>query len=429
MTIASTELGATGRYINLGSPSSQDNTGAQTIIVYCKPTGAGGGGAGYLLGKTPSGSPNGLRFVLSDNAGSPILLFGSSSTSVTASPSATSTAGAITYGNWYHFEVTYSGALTASAINFFVSGASSARTDPVDGGGSSVSDASDDLFLMNRGGSGSLGREFVGSVAYIARWNRVLNSTERTSVRTNGPLSVPSGLILCWANDQDYSTNALTATARSTRVTGDTPTNDLLGNESDTTAPTLTSPTATATGSTTASGTVSTNEGNGTLYYLVSANATELLATVKAGSSQAVSASGVQSVSVTGLTASTAYYLHYAHTDSAANDSGVANSAQFTTFVAGTKGARVTLYNGGTLQASLSSIRALWWDATEPSGAPVLLSTTETTDGGGVLEININAVTSLSIGQSGFLLLYKLDGADHRDSPVFAGRVAVSDIS
>lgn len=100
---------------------------------------------------------------------------------------------------------------------------------------------------------------------------------------------------------------------------------------SDTTAPTLTSPSATATGATTASGSVTTDEANGTLYWLASGNASEAVATVKAGSSQAVSASGVQNVTVTGLTASTPYYLHFVHTDAAANDSTVATSAQFTT--------------------------------------------------------------------------------------------------
>lgn len=102
----------------------------------------------------------------------------------------------------------------------------------------------------------------------------------------------------------------------------------------DTTAPTLTSPTSTQTGSTTASGTVSTDEGNGTLYYLASTNATETVGTVKAASSQAVSATGSQSVSFTGLTASTTYYAHYVHTDAATNDSTVANSASFTTAAA-----------------------------------------------------------------------------------------------
>jgi hypothetical protein len=100
---------------------------------------------------------------------------------------------------------------------------------------------------------------------------------------------------------------------------------------SDVTAPVLSSPTAVQTGQTTANGTVTTDEGNGTLYFLASQNASENVATIKAGSSQAVSATGAQNVSITGLTASTAYYLHYVHTDAASNDSNVVSSAQFTT--------------------------------------------------------------------------------------------------
>lgn len=99
----------------------------------------------------------------------------------------------------------------------------------------------------------------------------------------------------------------------------------------DTTAPTLTSPTGTQTGSTTASGTVSTDEANGTLYFLASTNASETAATVKAASSQTVTATGAQAVSFTGLTASTTYYAHYCHRDAAGNDSTVASSASFTT--------------------------------------------------------------------------------------------------
>jgi len=103
----------------------------------------------------------------------------------------------------------------------------------------------------------------------------------------------------------------------------------------DTTPPTLTSPTGTPTGSTTASGTVSTNEANGTLYFLASINSTETAATVKAASSQTVTATGTQSVSFSGLTASTTYYAHYVHRDAAGNDSTVANSTSFTTSAGG----------------------------------------------------------------------------------------------
>lgn len=100
----------------------------------------------------------------------------------------------------------------------------------------------------------------------------------------------------------------------------------------DVTAPTLTNPTATATGATSATGTITTNEANGTLYCLASANATEAAATVKAsGTAQPVTTTGVQSVSVSSLLSSTLYYLHFLHRDAAGNDSTVANSGSFTT--------------------------------------------------------------------------------------------------
>jgi hypothetical protein len=81
------------------------------------------------------------------------------------------------------------------------------------------------------------------------------------------------------------------------------------------TVPVLSSPTATKTGTTTATGTVSTDANAGTLYYYMSTNTTETNATIKAsGSSQAISGTGQQNVSFTGLTPATTYYAHYVQT-------------------------------------------------------------------------------------------------------------------
>jgi len=96
--------------------------------------------------------------------------------------------------------------------------------------------------------------------------------------------------------------------------------------------PVLSLPTAVQTGSTTATGTVTTNVGNGILYYYISANATESSITIKTnGFTQVINISGIQNVNVTGLTASTAYYIHYMHSDVANNDSNVVSSTQFIT--------------------------------------------------------------------------------------------------
>jgi hypothetical protein len=115
------------------------------------------------------------------------------------------------------------------------------------------------------------------------------------------------------------------------------------------TAPTLTSPTDAANGATAATGSVSTDEGNGTLWWVVSTSGTApTKAQVKAGQdhtgasaanagSQAVSATGVQTLSPapSGLTASTAYTIHFMHEDAAANQSTVASGDGFTTAAGG----------------------------------------------------------------------------------------------
>lgn len=200
----------------------------------------------------------------------------------------------------------------------------------------------------------------------------------------------------------------------------------------DSTAPTLTSPSATQTGATTASGSVSTDEANGTLYWLASANSSETAATVKAGSSQSVSATGTQSVSLTGLTASTSYYLHFVHRDAAGNDSTVSTSAQFTTAAAATvvKGVRIRLYDEATAQVSLTGLTVAWFDDDDPAtmGAPVYQSTTDTTDANGWLEVDLDGSTALDVDDPGFLIVYKA-GATAADDIVFAGRLVVQDIA
>lgn len=106
----------------------------------------------------------------------------------------------------------------------------------------------------------------------------------------------------------------------------------LTGSSGGAIIPVLTSPTGTSTGSTTATGSVSTDTSGGTLYRLASTNAVETAATIKAANlTQAVSSTGVQTVSFTGLTASTSYYAHYVHVSTTAHDSNVVNSTVFVT--------------------------------------------------------------------------------------------------
>jgi hypothetical protein len=111
----------------------------------------------------------------------------------------------------------------------------------------------------------------------------------------------------------------------------------LVTNNADTTAPTLSNVTDIKTGTTTATITVDTNEGNGTLYWAVSTNTTRSNAQIKAGtgcaqfSSEAVSSTGTKTVNVTGLSANTTYYAHFTQDDAAANTATAVNGDGFTT--------------------------------------------------------------------------------------------------
>lgn len=100
----------------------------------------------------------------------------------------------------------------------------------------------------------------------------------------------------------------------------------------DTTAPVLSSPTAAVNGAYAATGTVSTDESGGTLYFIATTNSTETAATIKESiSNQPVVSAGTQNISVSGLTPETTYYIHYTQVDGATNTSNVVSSTSFTT--------------------------------------------------------------------------------------------------
>ena len=142
----------------------------------------------------------------------------------------------------------------------------------------------------------------------------------------------------------------------------------------DVTAPVLTSPTDTADGPTTATGSVSTDEGNGTLYWVASTSATApSAAQVKAGldhtgaaaadsGSQAVTTTGVQNITVDGLASSTAYTIHYMHEDAATNQSAVVSGDGMTTEIEPLPGVTSYLYvdtaSGGGSMAAQSTLAA-----------------------------------------------------------------------
>lgn len=344
--ITESERSASGTFIVGGSSAVQDDVLPCTIMIYAKPTAAGGGNLAYMFSKCNSSGQNGPRALIDDNGGAPRPLFGLSTAGIT-SPSKAGAANSTPYGSWSNICMTCSATpgqsnTPASTIDIYVNKVLSTPTTTTDGTGTLDSDAANDVYLLNRVG---LNRHFVGDIAYWARWNRVLSGAEITSACDNGPRSVPSGLVEFWVNRTDFGPNGITYSSRTTFVAGDVPPNTAIGD--DTTAPTLSSPTSSATGSTTGSGGITTNEGNGTLYAVCTTSATAPTgAQVRAGqnhtgaaapysSNQAVSSAGAKTFNATGLSASTTYYWHFQHRDASLNDSTVASSASFTTSAGG----------------------------------------------------------------------------------------------
>lgn len=170
----------------------------------------------------------------------------------------------------------------------------------------------------------------------------------------------------------------------------------------DTTPPVLTSPLGAATGTTTASGGVTTDEGNGTLYAGVWPTATTpTAAQVKAGTGAtywnggiAVTSVGAKTTAAIVLAAATSYRWHYVHRDASGNDSTpVSSSSAFSTFVGGASGTLTTgpfKNNTTTLQPSLTGLAV---QVLSTTGALVISLTGQTTNGSGVFAVTDPAIT------------------------------------
>lgn len=193
----------------------------------------------------------------------------------------------------------------------------------------------------------------------------------------------------------------------------------------DTTAPTLTSPTG-AGGLAVCSGTVSTDEGNGTLYAVATASATAPTALqVRNGQdhtgaaalrvvSQAVSATGVQTVASGAITGGAGTrYLHYMHEDAAGNRSAVVSSAGFSVTANATK-IDLTI----AAAAGLTGIRwAIFGASTIAGSASIIASgSAESVDGAGLISLDITGL-GIAVGAVRYVVLTQSNG-DPAQSPV-----------
>lgn len=151
-----------------------------------------------------------------------------------------------------------------------------------------------------------------------------------------------------------------------------------LAAETDTTAPVLSALSAAASGSNGWTGSVTTDEGNGALFFLVNASASATAAEVKAASSVVVTEAGPITLNGLGLNASTTYNLHTLHRDAAGNDSAVLSSSGFTTQAEGAATGSVTvrMFRQNNLTVAPFAIQ-FWADV---SGASVTQNTARDAD-------------------------------------------------
>ena len=192
-------------------------------------------------------------------------------------------------------------------------------------------------------------------------FNTALTSGNVTTLLTTTPESV-SGWVDGWTLASNSALTSLGGT-RTLTATGSPTTASLPLPYTRASNPILTSPTGTATGATTGSGTVSTTGTDGLLWRKASASAsTDPGAGNEAAAgwtSQAVSASGTQNVTFTGLTTNTAVVPNYLHVSAGGLRSTVATGAAFTP---------ATLAIAGTALSAQSVVQgaALTWAGATP---------------------------------------------------------------
>ncbi len=209
----------------------------------------------------------------------------------------------------------------------------------------------------------------------------------------------------------------------------------------DTDPPAITGLDLNATSSSTLTGSFTSNEaGLATAVLYLASEADPSDAQVLAGnnavggpaaaviSSQAMTA-GVNSLLFTGADEETAYKFKVVARDAVPNVAvGVASPSATTPALP--KKATVTLYaeNGTTPKASITGLRGAWWDSATPDFAtpPSVTFIDETTDAGGLFDLMLTG-TTLAVGQTGTLLVYKTDGvAESTATLVFCGPIVVS---
>lgn len=324
----------------------------------------------------------------------------------------------------------YDPSSTANDPLIYVNGASVTVTEQTAPSGTATTDAATALRWGNRSGGD---RNWDGDLARVAWWRGGSPTGAEFASMHGGtvPSSIQAGTLIYY---NSLSGGTTPSVGTNVSVTG---TADQADPTFDTTAPTLISPTGTG-GVLVCSGSVSTNEANGTLYAVATASATSpSAAQVKAGQdhtgaaalrvvSQAVSGTGVQNIASGAVTAGTRY-LHFMHEDAATNQSTVASSASFVVTAAAdttppTLSGSITI---GTVTAN--SIQMSW-----PAGADnVAVTSYEVSSNGGSSYADVGSVltytfTGLTPSTSYGLRVRAKDAASNVSTPALSATQSTS---
>lgn len=210
-------------YISFGTDATLESTDIRTIIALVYFKGAGGGNNGYVIGRTPSASVNGLRFFLNHNSGSPRITFGLDSGSA-GNPQRSGNNGGVAYSGWYYIAATTDGTLNQTGVKLYQAPEASSLVGVPsyatggNGTGSLDANSGDTFYVGNRAG---LDRGVNAKIAWIACYSDTKALADLQAIQTDGPLDHTTNMLFCWANGQDYSSGARTPAATGTSVTDD----------------------------------------------------------------------------------------------------------------------------------------------------------------------------------------------------------------
>jgi hypothetical protein len=92
-------------------------------------------------------------------------------------------------------------------------------------------------------------------------------------------------------------------------------------------------------------------------------------------------------------------------------------------------GIEIRLYDGATARSPLSDLICLWWDSVDVGAfqSPVGCTRAASIDAQGYLILDLSAVSSLTAGEYGYLLVRREGESNHKEALVFQGRVSVTD--